>query len=67
MAAILRVNHFQSLLTDALLSDFLQIFQSCDILSKYGRSPQIDSYVVELRQLCDEIWTNGKQQCEALR
>lgn len=44
-----------------------QIFQSCDILSKYGRSPQIDEYTVNLRQRCDDIWSNGKQQCEFLR
>ncbi|KAJ6648296.1 Nonsense-mediated mRNA decay factor SMG8 [Pseudolycoriella hygida] len=64
----LGLKHYKNMLPHHYSSEFHEqmIFQSCEIISNYGRPPQIDSYLTELRQLCDEIWRNGKQQCELL-
>lgn len=36
------------------------------MLAKYARISPIDVYERRLRSICDEIWLNGKQQCEVL-
>lgn len=43
-----------------------KIFQSLAVLSQYGRSPHLTSCEIKLREMCLEIWLNGRQQCEFL-
>lgn len=41
-----------------------RIAQATAVLCKFSRMPSIcDEYVMRLRQKCDDIWKNGRQQC----
>lgn len=43
-----------------------KIFQSQIVLIKYGRGKHLELCEKKLREHCDEIWLNGRQQCEYL-
>lgn len=36
------------------------------VLSKYGRGTNLGSFQQKLTSTCNEIWLNGRQQCEYL-
>lgn len=44
-----------------------KILQSMLVLQKYGRGPNLSISQQSLTDYCDEIWLNGRQQCEILR
>lgn len=64
----LAIDQYKDQLPHIYNSEFHEqkIDQSYVILSKYAREPQLDVYECKLRKVCDEIWLNGKQQCEYL-
>lgn len=43
-----------------------KIYQSQLVLMKYGRGAQLNRYDEKLRNECDQMWLNGRQQCEFL-
>lgn len=43
-----------------------KILQSILVLQKYGRGPHLPVSQENLTELCEEIWLNGRQQCEVL-
>lgn len=34
-------------------------------MAKYAKTSQISTFIEELRAVCEETWSNGKQQCES--
>lgn len=40
------------------------MFQSVSVLMQYGRGPHLVDCGKRLREMCTEIWLNGRQQCE---
>lgn len=43
-----------------------RILQSIIVLKKYGRGPHLIISTKNLTETCNEIWLNGRQQCEML-
>lgn len=45
---------------------FQKTYQSFEVLAKYARVLPIEVYQQKVRTICDNIWLDGKQQCEYL-
>lgn len=43
-----------------------KMYQSVSVLFQYGRGPHLTDCEQKLRDICTEIWLNGRQQCEVL-
>lgn len=43
-----------------------KILQSISMLKKYGRGPHLVVCEKKLSEICNEVWLNGRQQCEVL-
>ncbi|XP_058819673.1 nonsense-mediated mRNA decay factor SMG8 [Topomyia yanbarensis] len=38
--------------------------QAHELFIRYARGPEVERHEIKLRDYCDSIWLNGKQQCE---
>ncbi|XP_055613167.1 nonsense-mediated mRNA decay factor SMG8 [Uranotaenia lowii] len=38
--------------------------QARELLMRYARGPEVERHELKLKEYCDSIWFNGKQQCE---
>lgn len=43
-----------------------KVLQCTQILQKYGRGPHLSDSQKRLKDICDEIWMNNRQQCEIM-
>lgn len=43
-----------------------KLIQSLEVLRKYARGSQVLEYEMKLKEICENTWLNGKQQCETL-
>lgn len=43
-----------------------KLIQSIEVLRKYARGSQVIEYENKLKEICENTWLNGKQQCESL-
>lgn len=60
--------HYKEMLPSFYSKNFHEqkILQSISLLGKYGRGPNLAVCEKRLTEICDEIWLNGRQQCEVL-
>ncbi|XP_053694239.1 nonsense-mediated mRNA decay factor SMG8 [Sabethes cyaneus] len=38
--------------------------QALEVFMDYARGPEVEKHELKLKEYCDSIWLNGKQQCE---
>lgn len=62
----LAIEHYKEMLPHFYSKNYHEqkIQQSILVLQKYGRGPHLNISQEKLKDICDEIWLNGRQQCE---
>lgn len=41
-----------------------KIEQALEVLYKYAKGPELSRFEKKLKEVCENIWLSGKQQCE---
>lgn len=64
----LALNHYSELLPHHYSANYheAKLDEALELFHRYARGPDRDQLQIDLRDQCEAIWMNGKQQCEVL-